>query len=399
MKVQTTHEGEQKNKLLWDTVVGNMENDEIKDIVTSDILILEVGNTIVKSRKPGKLKRTITTARTAMRRLGRLSQISGLCAEELFQVKHLTNLEEALFEMGQGQGKSGLHTALGALVKTACKTLVPYFLCVEQKEKAERIREFLEVFSSPTVYARNFAAAEYCLKMKRQTENRKPANLPDEENYQRLMNYLKDQTSCTKFPEKTGDYIELRRNLHVLLTLVNGRRGNEVSELTVQDWEARGSWIPSKKTYSDEEKEIMKRYHVLFITGKNDKLLPIFVPSYCASNVSLLASSELRKKFGINLTNNYLFSYTQHSEFQVTGYNELRTVCKGLGIPIIGATANRHRSSTLIWDLEIDDQKLNAFLQHIGHSKDIDQNIYACPPAVSLLKNVAPVLETISKAS
>ena len=43
---------------------------------------------------------------------------------------------------------------------------------------------------TPTYYSKLFSEAEYILKEKRKQANRKPANLPKEENVQKLKVYL-----------------------------------------------------------------------------------------------------------------------------------------------------------------------------------------------------------------
>ena len=69
------------------------------------------------------------------------------------------------------------------------------------------------------------------------------------------------------------------------------------------------------------------------------------------------------------LTNNqYLFPYTQGSSFQVTGYNEIKKICDDLKMPVITATANRHRMSTRLWQLDVSDEQVNSFMEHLGHS-------------------------------
>ena len=43
----------------------------------------------------------------------------------------------------------------------------------------------------------------------------------------------------------------------------------------------------------------------------------------------------------------------------------------------------------------IDEQTVNRFTEDMGHFKDIDKNIYAVPPALSILQTVVPVIERL----
>ena len=43
----------------------------------------------------------------------------------------------------------------------------------------------------------------------------------------------------------------------------------------------------------------------------------------------------------------------------------------------------------------IDEQTVNRFMEDMGHSKDIDKNIYAVAPALSILQTVVPVIKRL----
>ena len=51
----------------------------------------------------------------------------------------------------------------------------------------------------------------------------------------------------------------------------------------------------------------------------------------------------------------------------VTGYNEVKDTCEELGITVITPTPIRHRSSTMLWNIEfeLDDYIINRFMEHI----------------------------------
>ena len=69
-------------------------------------------------------------------------------------------------------------------------------------------------------------------------------------------------------------------------------------------------------------------------------------------------------------------------------------MCRRAGIPTITATAVRHRTSTLFWKMDgIDNATVDQLMAHLGHSKEIDQNIYAVPPTEQIMMSVTPIIE------
>ena len=88
--------------------------------------------------------------------------------------------------------------------------------------------------------------------------------------------------------------------------------------------------------------------------------------------MEVLANRQQRTDAGMSPSNDFL-NYTRMSD---DGYNEITDIRKTINIPIITAASVRHRSSTMFWDMAgIDDQSLDLFMQHLGHSKEIDTNI------------------------
>ena len=168
----------------------------------------------------------------------------------------------------------------------------------ENNRAAEDLKEFLELFSCLAVSAQNFRGAEYEYSKKRLQENRKPAALPEEKNYQKLLAYLEENIrKDSKF---------------VYLTLLNGRRGSEVAEMTVDDWFQRKSWYPQESDkYTEKDHELLNQYLVFFVMGKNDELLPICIPLFCVKGLDTLADSQVRANISIEYRSVFPFTYNQ----------------------------------------------------------------------------------------
>ena len=383
------------NESFEEKVVRGMVKDDIKDLILNDPEIIHVGHSIFAMTKPNKIKDGITSTRTAMKRLGKLSKIMCLPVKKIFKVQNLPVIENTLKKIGHK--KPGLKLAYGALIKRCCKILSPHYICNNERSVSVEVDEFLKVFSSTVIYSKNFSAAEHAIKEKRMTKNRHPEALPEDYQFDSLMTYLREEIckDSSDSISKSKGFIKKRRLLHAYLTMMNGRRGNEVSQITLDNWKARDTWYP--KAINESDQDLIDRYSVLFIMGKNDQVLPIFVPRICENGLNDLADNTTRIKAGVMPTNRFLFPYTQESEFQVTGYHEIKAICEQIQIPVISATTNRHRISTGFWQLEgVSEEQVTAFLEHVGHSAKIDKNIYACPLPLKAARNVLPILEKIN---
>ena len=52
---------------------------------------------------------------------------------------------------------------------------------------------------------------------------------------------------------------------------------------------------------------------------------------------------------------------------------------------MITATGMRHRASTAFWNMDVSEEDIDCFMEHVGHHRNIDKNIYACPPAMHVM--------------
>lgn len=392
---------------IWNKLYSNMRKDKYFDVIDNDEVIKLVGKQIFECRKPNKKKEATMKARSAMRRLARLVTLTEdvTIGYELFTLRNCHNLENAINEMCKMESadstvKAGLKIALGTLIKLCCRLLIPHFMITDQKDKASAVKEFQDVFTAPTYYARLFSAAEYQLKEKRQRENRKPAALPAEENVSTLHRFLNEEISrlLSQGVNSKANFVRLRRCTVAYITLFNAKRGSEAARLQLTDWTDRASWIPEE--VDDEAADLLKRYSVTFVMGKGDGLVPVFFPNNAIQALNILADKDTRCMAGVSENNKFLFPYTEMSDDGSIGYNEIKVVCEMISIPIITATSIRHRASTKLWAMEgVNEQRVNSFMEHLGHHKDIDKNIYACPPALRVLKDVTPILENITQVS
>ena len=298
----------------------------------------------------------------------------------------------------EGKLKAGLKIAFGTLVKQCSSILIDHFATSGQKAVADEIREFREVFVAPIHYAKVMAAAEYRLREKRQRQTRKPSNLPKEDELGKLMTFIERHLSITTTVKSQSDFVQLRKVVLARITLLNARRGSEAARLLVTDWVQRHEWVEGAKLTATHE-ALLQRYSVAFVMGKGDALLPVFFPANCTAALNMLADSNVREKAGVSITNKFLFPYSEQSQDGSIGYNEIRDLCKQIGIAVITATGMRHRASTAFWSMDVSEEDIDCFMEHVGHHRNIDKNIYACPPAMRVMQTVTPILEKIDGVS
>ena len=383
----------------WDNVWRRMDHDEMYATIISDKTILCVGKHIYDGRKPAKQKDAKIKSRSAMRRLARLVAATDTVTEagQLFSVSNFYNLEDGIASVCQteagpnGRVKAGLQVAIGSLIRLAAKVLQADFIINQKPEEAQAIELFVKVFNLN--YCKIFSRAEYQLKETRQRQNRKPTSLPIEEHLEKLRSYLRKEIKAAINRKSTitkRRYVHLRKVIITRLTLLNGRRGSEASRILLKDFEERHDWIV-KGPQSN-------RYALAFIMGKGNGLVPVLIPKDCERGMDILTDPAARLAAGINIDNEFVFAYTQNSADNTTGYNEIRDICQLIHIPTITATAVRHRSSTLFWRMEgIDDATIRQFMDHLGHSTEVDKNIYAVPPAQQILETVGRVIHALDQ--
>jgi hypothetical protein len=114
--------------------------------------------------------------------------------------------------------------------------------------------------------------------------------------------------------------------------------------------------------------------------------------------MNCLCDNEVREMAGIPNDNKYVFACTQNSSTHVSGWLALDIVCKEAGIQNnarINATKNRHRVSTMYAAFELPEAKRALFFKHMGHSAQINENIYQAPLAIQEITHIGSVLHHI----
>ena len=83
-------------------------------------------------------------------------------------------------------------------------------------------------------------------------------------------------------------------------------------------------------------------------------------------------------------SNNFLFASTQL--LNVSGLHAFKDICNKLNLQnsdLINATSNRHCISTVYASLDLPQQEKELFYSHMGHSEQMNKNVYQALLAVN----------------
>jgi integrase len=286
-----------------------------------------------------------------------------------------------------------MKVVLGSLIRNSVKILTSEAI-IDGSGFDLELEKFMKVFNAK--YKEIFTVAEYDLLKKRQRVNRKPRALPAEDELDALRQHLTKELDRGAKGFPPSDFVHFRRLALARITLLNGRRGSEAARMTIADFVERDEWIDRSKMTA-QDTEILLHYTVTFTMGKGSTLVPIIIPKNCEAILSRLTDSNFRQAAGVNPRNPFIFAYKSESLDPVTGYDDLNTVCKNIGITTIDATSNRHRTATLFWEMKADDHSIDLFMSHLGHSRAINESIYSVPPVLSTLRTVVPIVSNMDK--
>ena len=135
---------------------------------------------------------------------------------------------------------------------------------------------------------------------------------------------------------------------------------------------------------------------IMYQTGKGvNHLVPVIVPDDTVASVHKISDPVLRKDCSVSEANCYLFPSTGNSDSNVSGWHAINSVCDKAGIPRSSVTATkvRHLTSTMYVSLDIPESRRSAFYKHMGHSKQVNENIYQAPLAETEIREVGSVLQ------
>ena len=391
-------------------VISRMHDDDIGKLAKKEPNIIAIGRNMFSAwkRKENKLMELRHSTSYAMRMLARLllcfrEKQAGAALSDLFDRKNFSDLEYSIEKVSSSE--TGLKYATKAkihpLLMNAANTLKAIYRMEMDDEMASKMGFFLEVLN----LRKNdiFGDAAYGIMKKRHEHLRMPEQLLSDDDYNTMKNCLTKKishlTSKMTFDYSGGDlttFVALRDTLCARVTLFNARRGNEVSSLTIPQFE---NALQSRYTLTDNEdrlnmskteKEVMEGHMLTYMDGKGNKSVPVIFPNECIPGLKLLGDRERRKNVGVSETNSFVFANTGKSEDHVTGWACTNKHCEEAGLEksVLNPTKQRHRVSTKFAALERSDQRKDLFYSHMGHCAEVNKSTYQHPLALMELTQV-----------
>ncbi|XP_057306812.1 uncharacterized protein LOC130645002 isoform X2 [Hydractinia symbiolongicarpus] len=151
------------------------------------------------------------------------------------------------------------------------------------------------------------------------------------------------------------------------------------------------------------DRMIVDSLKVTYLTGKgNNHLVPLLIPEDTTVAIDILCDLEVRCAVGVRGDNPYVFPSTRLSENHVSGWHSMHNVCDRLPLKEpqnMKATTNRHRVSTLFAALDLSKNDREYFYKHMGHSAQINEQIYQAPLALMEVTKIGKPLMEIDQGS
>jgi hypothetical protein len=394
-------------------LLPSFRQNPVGDICRKDWVVQTIGShqwaKTVKDVKTGTM--------TSMRRMGHLilecrevirggvirrghgqTEFSG---EDIFHRRNFNVVNQALMNLtrgGEKGPKNSLKMAMTYLLKSSGETIRAIYLIREEDDKAEEVRIFLDILNSKWKTITSKAAG--AIQMRSLELLRRPIQLPLDEDIICIKDYtlsaIEDLLKDDNKHWSLHDFNHLRTLLVCRLTMFNARRGGEPARLLLGDWHDadKGAWIDPRAANKlpKAEKLLLGIYKVAYMPGKGLKLVPVLFPEDLIAGIRKIES--LREEMRINPLNKYLFPATRGSTMHVFGNQCIAAVCESAGVneydrltgakevSRVTATKMRHRASTVYAALDVPEKDRRAFYKHMGHSADINSDVYQCPESI-----------------
>ena len=390
-------------------VVNCFHTDAIGEICRTDAVLRQLGKSFYAKGKDRKV------AMADMRRFGALlinfrqyTKDPTHDCETMMMPAYFSKLEMAINHTTKEQNgveKHGQRLAIGYLLKRSALLLKATFIMANNKEKADLTDNFITVLTLRWPYMFNHCQRE--VELRRQNVLRRPQELPLERDVGVVMRH--NVTSIRDIVERTdaliqSDYLKLRSLLVARITLFNGRRGGETCKLTLKQWQEAedDAWLNPHDvaSLSGETRALKDKLKVTYVIGKNRKPVPIVFPVDTVEGMRTLVKA--RHTCDIVATNQFVFANTGQSTTHVGGWPCVREVCMDAGVTrpdLINATRFRHRTSTLHAKTGAGEAERRIFCKHMGHSQEINENVYQSPQALEEIIQVGKYLLQIDEAA
>ena len=220
------------------------------------------------------------------------------------------------------------------------------------------------------------------LHLRREETSRLPENLPSMTAVKSFFKFVSeklDELLLVKNPR----YIEMRRYLGVYAILTNSRRGEEVQRLTLNQC-SEGLCNRRKNPnalvdLNDHQQMTVRNNFVFYVPAKKGgESVSIVILKKYEKILDQLCNPRVRKDGGVTTENHFVFASVQSKE-HASGWSDFNFLLQKSDVrQHINATQMRHLVSTSL-DGILSSEEKDSLYKHLGHSKEMNTQIYQCP--------------------
>jgi integrase len=367
-------------------VLPYLSNDEVGILCRTDPMVLVFG----KQEWEKSVKADKKPVRNYMRQMAHLIiecrniTTSAFTGADLFNrtnFKVLTKALDNLTKGTEGEMKHSRKLAYANTIKSASKTIMATFMINDELEKAKEVERFRVVLDNS--WAPIINRATYHVQKRGQELLRQPKQLPLENDLEKIAEYIKEQLPQLMKEEMTHNlFNRIRAMLVTRITLFNGRRGGECAKMTLLDFQKSEDdiWVDERRKTElyPHEVELIDQFKLAYLDGKCRKMVPVLIPKNCLPAMRRLVST--RSDMDIHPANPYLFPAGRKSKDHVPGNQAIAAICSAAKTSRpVTATEVRHSISTYYACQDLPDHHRRRFYEHMGHSENINKNVYQAP--------------------
>lgn len=306
-------------------VLSRFHDNEVGKLCRSNRIIKEMGYRIFAKRRheKAKIKQCRKAAMSEMRILSNLFLIyqeqeevqENAVFEDMFRSggEYLVILMEAIRIYGLDteteRVKHGSMLNLKSVIQRTAKHLKALYDEQGKEDKVKDVTSFIRQFTYRVPYI--FAESQYRA-YERTFELRRPTEMPDDESVTKLHEFIETNIMSLTNDFHISKYVLLRQFVVSRLTLYNARRGEEGTQLSLDDWEdaKKRVWVDSGRTYEHihdtAQPFLEEKCLIAYTRGKGKKFVPILVPNDCIKGIEILVNQ--RREYGIYENNIFVFA-------------------------------------------------------------------------------------------
>jgi integrase len=294
----------------------------------------------------------------------------------------LTTALENATTGAEGEERHSRTLAIANTLKAASKTVMAMYMINDDLESAKEVERFRVVLDLEWAYLIN--RATHHVQMRSQELLRQPKRLPLEDDVKKIADYIQDNLHGLAEEENMSlyNFNRLRAMLVTRITLFNGRRGGECARMRLSDWEKseNKTWVDVERVtkMAPHEEALINTFQLAYISGKGKRIVPVLLPNDCLPAIRKLVS--LRQQLEIHPSNLFLFPAGRHSKEHVPGNHAVTEICNAAKTSRpVTATEVRHSISTFYACQDLPEQERHRFYEHMGHSENINKDVYQAP--------------------